>query len=341
MQDRAPTKPNRVLITPENGEPYYATMVRADEPTQEGTPLDKNTFLKDSTAALFGLDATAVPDDVLEWLGVWGETEWKLLAEYNAAGTYTFTVPADVDELGALILGGGGAGGLARGYYNAYASGGGSGQLRQIIQKKEDGDFTNGEEIAVVVGAGGAAISYSKPSSTNNSVAVGRTGNSGGSSSFNGEVANGGSGGQGYGYSMDNYAGGAASSGGYGQPSDCPHITITPCYAPYGLTDHFDGTHYAISRLAAPGAGAMNIFDKTDLHIYCGAGGCAVYQDGKNTQPVISRIKGSAGAGGYSLGGTATAPGDGGGAAASALSTDTANGAGADGLVLVYGRKTV
>lgn len=40
-------------------------MVRADEPTQNGDPLSKATFLKDSTAALFGLDNTALPDDVL------------------------------------------------------------------------------------------------------------------------------------------------------------------------------------------------------------------------------------------------------------------------------------
>lgn len=66
MQDRVPVNPGRVLIAPENGAaPYYATMTRADNPTQEGTALNKATLLKDSTAALFGLDATAVPDDVL------------------------------------------------------------------------------------------------------------------------------------------------------------------------------------------------------------------------------------------------------------------------------------
>lgn len=67
MQDRTPTKPNRVLIRPEDGSPaFYATMTRADEPTQPGDPLNKTTFLKDATAALFGLDETAVPDDVFQ-----------------------------------------------------------------------------------------------------------------------------------------------------------------------------------------------------------------------------------------------------------------------------------
>lgn len=38
--DRVPTRPGRVKITPENGgSAYYATVERADAPTQEGTPL--------------------------------------------------------------------------------------------------------------------------------------------------------------------------------------------------------------------------------------------------------------------------------------------------------------
>ena len=66
MQDRVPVNPGRVLVTPENGgAAYYATLTRADNPTQEGTPLNKATLLKDATAALFGLGGDAVPDDVL------------------------------------------------------------------------------------------------------------------------------------------------------------------------------------------------------------------------------------------------------------------------------------
>lgn len=66
MKDRVPVNPGRVLITPENGSAaFYATMTRADNPTQEGTPLNKSSLLKDATAALFGLGTDAVPDDVL------------------------------------------------------------------------------------------------------------------------------------------------------------------------------------------------------------------------------------------------------------------------------------
>ena len=66
MKNRISENPGRVLIAPENGSaPFYATMTRADNPTQEGDPLNKNTLLKDATAALFGLGTDAVPDDAL------------------------------------------------------------------------------------------------------------------------------------------------------------------------------------------------------------------------------------------------------------------------------------
>ena len=66
MKNRVPANPGRVLITPEDGSAaFYATLTRADNPTEEGDPLSKETLLKDATAALYGLDATAVPDEAL------------------------------------------------------------------------------------------------------------------------------------------------------------------------------------------------------------------------------------------------------------------------------------
>ena len=65
MQDRVPLYPGRVMLTPVPGQENTFDMVRADSPTQEGTPLNKATLLKDATAKRFGLDASAVPDDVL------------------------------------------------------------------------------------------------------------------------------------------------------------------------------------------------------------------------------------------------------------------------------------
>lgn len=70
MKDRVPTpgQEGRVLITPESGEPFYAKIQMADNPTQDGTPLNMTTLLKNATAALYGLTSEAVPDNVFEKL---------------------------------------------------------------------------------------------------------------------------------------------------------------------------------------------------------------------------------------------------------------------------------
>ena len=69
MQNREPTYPGRVTLTPVSGQANTYDMERADKPLQQGTPLTKATFLKDATAALYGLGTKAVPDDVLAELG--------------------------------------------------------------------------------------------------------------------------------------------------------------------------------------------------------------------------------------------------------------------------------
>jgi hypothetical protein len=65
VKDRKPRKPGRFLVNTDDGRQYYATLTLADDPEEEGDPLNKNTLLKDSTAALFNLGTTAVPDDAL------------------------------------------------------------------------------------------------------------------------------------------------------------------------------------------------------------------------------------------------------------------------------------
>lgn len=92
MKDRQPLKPNRVLITPEDGStPFYATVKRADEPTVEGHRLNKYTLLKDITCGMLGLDPeTAVPDDALQMLAA--------LASSGGSGS------GDVGELEDLTI---------------------------------------------------------------------------------------------------------------------------------------------------------------------------------------------------------------------------------------------
>lgn len=42
--DRQAANPNRMLITPEEGAPFYAVLQRADNPIVEGTLLNAATF---------------------------------------------------------------------------------------------------------------------------------------------------------------------------------------------------------------------------------------------------------------------------------------------------------
>lgn len=82
MQDRVPLYPGRVKLNPVSGQENTYDMVRADAPTQVGTPLSKDTFLKDSTAALFGLGTDAVPDDAFNSLA---KSAGCIIAEYPAS----------------------------------------------------------------------------------------------------------------------------------------------------------------------------------------------------------------------------------------------------------------
>lgn len=66
MKDRIPTYPGRVKLVPVAGQANVYDMVRADEPVEAGTPLNKAALLTDQTATKLGLDLeTATPDKAL------------------------------------------------------------------------------------------------------------------------------------------------------------------------------------------------------------------------------------------------------------------------------------
>lgn len=68
MQDRVSQYPGRVKLTPVPGQENVYDMEWADGATVAGTPLNKANLLTDETAALFGLGADAVPDDMFRAL---------------------------------------------------------------------------------------------------------------------------------------------------------------------------------------------------------------------------------------------------------------------------------
>ena len=52
------------MLTPVSGQTNVFDMSRADDPIEDGTPLNKATLLQDDTAALYDLGGDAVPDDM-------------------------------------------------------------------------------------------------------------------------------------------------------------------------------------------------------------------------------------------------------------------------------------
>lgn len=88
MQNRVPTYPGRVTMTPVAGQANTYDMARADQPTQEGTPLNKDTLLKDATATLYALGSDAVPDDVfIKIASLFQKTGKVVTGEYIGTGS--------------------------------------------------------------------------------------------------------------------------------------------------------------------------------------------------------------------------------------------------------------
>ena len=77
VKDRIPKKPNRILITPENGSaPFYATWQRADEPIEEGTPINKVLF---DSIEEGGFSFTGVDDIEMEARKITTNAEWTTI----------------------------------------------------------------------------------------------------------------------------------------------------------------------------------------------------------------------------------------------------------------------
>ena len=78
MDDRNVQYPNRFQLTKVDGtDDIYEIVPAPGEVYIEGTFINKFALLKDTTAALFGLDVSNVPDDVLAFLGKYNQYWWK------------------------------------------------------------------------------------------------------------------------------------------------------------------------------------------------------------------------------------------------------------------------
>ena len=92
MLDRQPTKPGRIKLTADPDATGYYYMERADEPTVEGTPLNKATLFDSENESRYGC---VLPNDALKML----TKEWQVSvpaagwsATVNEEGYYTQTI---------------------------------------------------------------------------------------------------------------------------------------------------------------------------------------------------------------------------------------------------------
>lgn len=320
MQDRVSLYPGRVKLEPVAGQANLYDLTRADQPTQEGTPLNKASLLKDTTAALFALGADALPDDAMAKIGslTFG---WRLLKAYKVAGAYEFEIPAGVYEIGVYMMGGGGSGSVT--YTKSGAgykiSGGASGYGKNVIFSVQPG-----QKIQIVVGAGGApAVSRS-------------VGNNGGSTSVNGVAVSGGMGGL---LTLVLVKG--------GQGPSALETGSLPLYGSRLISDYSkNGTLISIDAGTdqTPDK-SQNMFDPTMVTL-CAGGNAAVTGNPRTEQicvEILAMPDGTKGGNGYMTpsaetpaGAHATGNGNGGGAVVSADYSQS--GRGSDGAVFIYTR---
>lgn len=99
MKDRISLFPGRVTLTPVAGQTNTYDMVRADQPTQEGSALNKAFFLPDELAAALGIgsDDPSVKDALRALLDAIGDVAATIpnieFGSYTGAGKYGSSNP--------------------------------------------------------------------------------------------------------------------------------------------------------------------------------------------------------------------------------------------------------
>lgn len=141
------------------------------------------TWHNNAAPAIDAAELQAMSDTLAALQTPGSNAKLQFVAKYVTAGSFQFSVPETGDYI-ALIIGGGGSGGVEINTRLYGPTGGGSGFVNFFR-----GNLTQKQQIAVVVGTGGARVS-----ALNTTLDI-ADGKDGGSSSFNGIVAEGGKGG--------------------------------------------------------------------------------------------------------------------------------------------------
>ena len=102
MKDRIPTYPGRVTLTPVSGQANTYDLVRADEPTEAGTALNKANLLTDAVASAIQTIAGAAsapdtPNAALNLLAqAVGNSAKVAFGTYTGTGTYGSSNPTSL-----------------------------------------------------------------------------------------------------------------------------------------------------------------------------------------------------------------------------------------------------
>ena len=95
MIDRQPTKPGRIKLTPDPSADGYYYMERADEPTAEGTAINKATLFNSTNSERYSCDLPSGAFELLtkEWQVSVPAAGWS--AAVNEEGYYTQTIAVE------------------------------------------------------------------------------------------------------------------------------------------------------------------------------------------------------------------------------------------------------
>lgn len=164
MKDRVPLYPGRVKLVPVPGQENTYDMVRADQPTQEGTPLNVSTLLSNETAKKLGL----IWDKVEKPLSQYAEGDIVYLLESGVPTA--FYVSKKNYESG---LNGNGRTLLLRKYLVNEAVAWNANNVNTYAGSTLDNYFNQtylGKLSSKVIGAAGQTAFYYTPGNGNNSV---------------------------------------------------------------------------------------------------------------------------------------------------------------------------
>lgn len=149
MKDRVPTQVVNGAVRMEQLDASgnslgYLYLKRADEPSEEGTPFNKNSMLKDATAEAIGLDPDAdpTPDDafakIADTIKVQAKAVFPLTFDDGGlTGSKTFTFSGS-GLYRITIVAPGGDGAAWNNYYSGGA--GGSGGIAEVVVNRSAGD---------------------------------------------------------------------------------------------------------------------------------------------------------------------------------------------------------